>query len=531
MRRDLALKSFKSFLSLIGNDRICEPPQFRLAEFLQEFYDAEDVKIAVVMAPRGSLKTTLSSILYPLWIAMKNPNARFLLDSNVIEQSAERLTSIRQLIDNKDLLNLINPGMVNQEFEDNKLAFRIGTSTAIDAKEPTFKIGGINKEKTGGHCDYIVMDDVVTDQNYMPEPTKNSVIPHFKFMMPLLDDREDETGGKIIVVGTPYGASDGYAWLFKTLEDGGIKFMRYSESAYTPVSVDIASYKTEADFVAAGCVLNYPRILSFDKLKLNRAVMGSADFFSQFLMVLMPGEDAKFDVTKVMKINRNALPVSMRRYILTDEAGDPTQQNSPTKKDGDKTAILVVGVDSLGRVYLLDGVCARMSETEAIEFHLLYRKMYGVMLLAIEKTGLSNLGQHTRIALRREGVFAQVEDMKPATKSKFSRISDLDIIVNLGLLRVVTDCPVGDRLLYELSMVRIDGTLPENDDVIDALAWITTLLAKYGLPQADGAEAARDMEIKSCGDDRSLAAWKSNDRLYAARKIVGVPGVGEFSLS
>jgi hypothetical protein len=290
--------------------------------------------------------------------------------------------------------------------------------------------------------------------------------------------------------------------------------------------MDIGVVKTEVEFVERGGELLFPSILPFGKLKINRAMMGVSLFSSQYLLETLPSESAMFDVGKIMIVDPSGIPSELRRWIFVDPCGDPIDNGSARKRDGDNCAIAVLGVAGTGHVYLLDGVSDRLTETEAMEAIAFYCKTFAISCIGIERTGLGNLRNHLMEHFRRTGVFHLTEDIKPKGKSKFSRISDLLPFIDLGYFRISSEAGNREQFLWELARVKRDGTLPAKDDTIDAVSYFPEFLAKYGAPQGCGDE---DIEAElwrlSNGDQRHFEFWKSQK---LGRKTGEVVGVGDW---
>jgi hypothetical protein len=438
-----------------------------------------------------------------------------LIAGAVHEQAMERLAQIKKLILNKELFNLCFPDLFSLSNLANEKALSVNRDAAGDEKEASIVTSGLGGEKTGSHVNLSILDDLVSDLTSTKVGTEE-VVSYFKKMMPLLDGSSEKGSGKIFVVGTPWAEDDGYRWLVNTLEDAKIEYKYFTETAYTPVDMILTQYKDFDAFTSAGGALNYPTILPFSKLKLNAPLMGSTLFFSQYQMTVLPGEDGLFTMSQVKWVDRGSVPKEGRVYILCDPAGDPTEDNAPAKRDSDFVAIVVVRLTS-DAIYLIDGISERLTHTQAIEFMLAWFRLYKATLIGVEKTGLGTLGNQMRVEMRRLGMFAPVQDMKPKQKSKFSRVSDLSPFVELGMLRLVKGEPVCDVLYHQMSMVRRrmvskSSIGPKYDDVVDALAWITELMVSYGVP--DDAGTSEAMKIReSLGEDvRSSDYWVGAQR-------------------
>ena len=54
----------------------------------------DDSRRKIICVPRGTLKSTIASIAYPIWLLLKNPNLRILIDSELYSNSITYLRPI-----------------------------------------------------------------------------------------------------------------------------------------------------------------------------------------------------------------------------------------------------------------------------------------------------------------------------------------------------------------------------------------------------------------------------------------------------
>lgn len=122
-------------------------------------------------------------------------------------------------------------------------------------------------------------------------------------------------------------------------------------------------------------------------------------------------------------------PVLMNVYIL----GDPSKGKSKTS---DRTAIAVVGIDTAGNKYLLDGYCHRMPLSERWqklkELHRKWANQPGVQLLKVawERYGLQSDEEYFEEKMREDGVRFEILELNwtgdAGGESKKNRVSRLE---------------------------------------------------------------------------------------------------------
>lgn len=156
-------------------------------------------KLKLIVMPRGTMKTSIASIAYPLWLLTKNPNLRIMLDSEVYTNSMKRLREIRQVLDSRQF-KAIYGDWSGPVWNDSELIIKPRTKIQ---KEATIFASGIGASKTGNHCDVIIADDLNTPLNTNTKENAEKVYEHYKYYTSILDP-----GGTIVVIGTRYSNMD-----------------------------------------------------------------------------------------------------------------------------------------------------------------------------------------------------------------------------------------------------------------------------------------------------------------------------------
>jgi len=161
----------------------------------------------LIVMPRGTFKSSVCSIGYPIWSLLNNYDLRVLIDSELYTNSSNFLREIKQ--------HLASPKMVELygEFENrgcwNEGEIIIKQRKKV-VKEASITCSGIGAQKTSQHYDLIIADDMNSPKNSMTPEGRQKVIDHFKYYTSLL-----EPGGTIVVVGTRYADDDLIGWIEK----------------------------------------------------------------------------------------------------------------------------------------------------------------------------------------------------------------------------------------------------------------------------------------------------------------------------
>lgn len=162
--------------------------------------EQESVKNKLIVMPRGTFKSSVGSVAYPIWRLLRNPNLRILIDSEVYSNSKNFLREIRaHLIGNQKLIGIFG------EFKTanwNESELTIAQRTAIK-KESSITCGGIGTVKVGQHYDLIIGDDLNSQNNSATQEGREKVITHYRMYTGLLDP-----GGEKVIIGTRYAVND-----------------------------------------------------------------------------------------------------------------------------------------------------------------------------------------------------------------------------------------------------------------------------------------------------------------------------------
>lgn len=151
--------------------------------------------------PRGSLKSSLCSVAYPIWRLIKDPNERILIDSELYTNSKNFLREIKGHLAAEPLTNLFGPFRSrNQVWTEGQI---IIAQRNVIKKDASISCSGIGAEKTGSHYTAVIADDMNSKNNSNTREGRQKVIDHYRMYVSLL-----EPGGTLVIVGTRYATDD-----------------------------------------------------------------------------------------------------------------------------------------------------------------------------------------------------------------------------------------------------------------------------------------------------------------------------------
>jgi len=260
--RENFLRSFAYACRLLQDDGYIFDVHYDLADHLQTEFETGDTHRALVIMPRGSMKTTFASKFFPIWLAMKNPNIRILVVSNTETNAKQKVSEIKQIITTHPVISGLFPEVMPDMRVDKWSDACAMLNRTATFSEGTFEAAGIRTNITGRHYDVIIEDDTVApdlddlDRDIVL-PSRddiNQAIGWHKLAVPLMTDAY--RGGRL-VVGTRWCHDDLLEYiqdyektysLFsrKAIENGKPIIDRFDLVALEDIKVSLGSYMFSA---------------------------------------------------------------------------------------------------------------------------------------------------------------------------------------------------------------------------------------------------------------------------------------------
>lgn len=163
-------------------------------------------KRKLICVPRGTFKSSVASIGYPIWLLNNNPNLRILLDSELYTNSKNFLREIRTHMLSDNLTDIYG-SYDSSTWNESEIIVRNRTKIL---KDPSIAAGGIGTTKVGAHFDVIIGDDYNGPENSSTPEQRRKVIDHYQYNQSILDP-----GGIYVIIGTRYHEDDLIGWIIK----------------------------------------------------------------------------------------------------------------------------------------------------------------------------------------------------------------------------------------------------------------------------------------------------------------------------
>lgn len=179
----------------------------------------------IVVLPRGSFKSTLGSVAYPIWRLLRDPNLTVLLDSELYTNSKNFLREIKGHFQSEKMERIFGQ-QVGLKWDEGEIIVKGRTK---NIKEASITVGAIGTTKVGQHYQLIIGDDYNSQQNSETPEKCLKVINHTRYNLNILNP-----GGEYLWIATRYAERDIMGFLFndvlgeKYLAEGKLKL--YTES-------------------------------------------------------------------------------------------------------------------------------------------------------------------------------------------------------------------------------------------------------------------------------------------------------------
>jgi hypothetical protein len=170
-----------------------------------------NTKRKIICVPRGTFKSSIAAIVYPIWKMINNPNIRILIDSELYSNSITYLRAIKNHLESEEMTSLFGVFKNDSIWREDSILINQRTMTL---KEPTARAGGIGTRLIGQHFDFLCGDDYNSPQNTATKDQSQKVIDHFKYNLSIL-----EPTGEYVIIGTRYGEDDLIGWILREILD------------------------------------------------------------------------------------------------------------------------------------------------------------------------------------------------------------------------------------------------------------------------------------------------------------------------
>ena len=437
----------------------------------------------LVLLPRDHQKSSLVAYRVAHWIT-NHPDTTILYVSATADLAEKQLKFIKDIL-TSDIYMALWPEMVavSENSRERWTADEISISHPVRKKEgvrdPTVKAVGLTANTTGLHCNIAVLDDIVVPGNAYTQMGREQTRSFYSQLSSI-----ETTGAQEWVVGTRYHPAD----IYKEMID--MKEAYYEDNGEDFVEKDVFEVfervvETEGEFLWPKQRRKDGRMFGFDARELARKKAKYLDvtqFYAQYYNNPNTNENAMLDNSKFQHYDRTKLQNLSGSWYLDQKllnvyAGIDFAFSLSEKSD--YTAIVVVGADSDGKIYVLDIDRFKTNKISVMFDHTrkLYEKWKFKKLRAEISVGQIMIVEQFKDYMRQDGHYFTIDEHRP---SRHQGSKEERMIANLEpryASNVIWHYKGGNCQLLEEELMLAH---PEHDDIKDCLSSVCEIITVPG---------------------------------------------------
>jgi phage terminase large subunit-like protein len=447
---------------------------FEVPEFHREMYGfIPKIKRGLIAAPRGFAKSTITSVIYPLWLAVSQVSYKNIMIISASESLAvELVRKIKREIESNETILKLFGDMRTDKWSETHITIKGGVN--IVAR-------GAGAQIRGFRPDCLILDDIESDEGVESEEQRRKLKDWlFKSCLNTL-----LPSGQFLLVGTILSPISLLSDLLDTDNEWfKKKYMAYSDGV-----------------MEEGHEL-WKSLWPHSALKQRRAEIGSFAFSSEYMN--SPLEDGATAIKESQIKVWNELPENMTYWITLD----PAYSEESTS---DYKVAVVVGVDAEMNRYLIKVIRTHDSKVDYMKQVLNTWKMYSTDCVAV---GVPCSGTEREFYrsftefCHRSGNFPPFQELKNVFKSANNvgiRNKTKRIVASLQPLFEAGKYYIGpDHEEARNELLTIGSS--KHDDVVDAMAYVESIVMNLSSEDILPKQSERDRY----GDYQEVSIIPSN---------------------
>lgn len=307
-----------------------EGPHEAMVKFLDDEDDPRPELRKHIEMPRGAYKTSMLQG-FGMRRVLKDRNLRVLYGMETFDEAKKKLRFIKEHFETNSIIRDVWGNVCGSPWSVSD-GFTLKGRTMYRS-EPSFCGFGVDKNKTGGHYDICIPDDLVTKDNIKSSTGIESVLSTFNGLLFLLDP-----GCLLVPTGTRYGDEDLYGHIIANLP-------RF-KTLIIDCGMDLVT--DELDRVT---LEGEPRFKHLTREWLESQLENLNDiglFSSQYLNKPLSSAMMIFKRSQFACRKWESWMKNLSCYVLTDTAVSE-------KDEGCFSTFWLVGLDSQDNAYVIDG--------------------------------------------------------------------------------------------------------------------------------------------------------------------------------
>lgn len=445
---------------------------------IQEALDNSFPDKIVKAAPRGNAKSTIVSFVTVIWCAVYRKKKYILLISDTSSQANDFLLAIKQEFEDNDLLVGDFGSMQGLIWTNSDIILSNGIR--IQAFGAGKKIRG--RRHMQYRPDLVIGDDLENDENVESVDQRKKMFSWWtKAVSKAGDERTD-----FIVIGTIIHSDSLLAKLLKNPVYKAKKYQAIIKWSTSPlwdewerILVNLGNtnaitdaevfYKEHEAEMLEGTEVLWPEKEPYYNLMLQLISDGPASFSSEKQNEPLADEDRRFHPDWIKYYDQSEL---MGKHMFVVGYCDP----SLGKKGGDMSAIISLGMDDNGQVYVLDADLGKrhpdvIIETVVVKHEIFHYDVFGTEEVAFQEYFEDSLKKRMEEITRKDNRMALTIRGIKVHSDKILRIESLQPDVKSGRIKFRRD---QQNLIQQL----VNFPLADYDDGPDALEGAMRLLGR-----------------------------------------------------
>lgn len=422
-------------------------------------------KFVAIAAPRGHAKSTAITLSYTLASVLFRERKFVLLVSDTEAQSSFFLGNLKKELEaNEDIKKLFGVEKLVKDTEtDCIVEFDDGYKARIIAKGSEQKLRGINWDNM--RPDLIVIDDAENDEIVMNQDRRDKFRRWFNGALLPCRSRD----GVIRFVGTILHMDSMLERLMP--KEYNKENIRTELKIQTPMKANWYSAKYKAHNPDFSCILwsDYKDEKWLKHERENYISQGQGDIYSQeYLNYPIDEGNSYFRKSDLGSMRDDDFKITKNYYLSCDLAVS-------TKTRADYSVFIIGGMDSEGKLYIVDVVKERLDSLEIVQQILDLNKKYDPLFCVFEKGAItSSILPMLNVRMLEQNNYVTIHSIHPAT-DKVTRAQSIRARMRAGQVKFDKKA----EWFFQLEQECLRFPRDVHDDQVDALSLLGQALDKF----------------------------------------------------
>ncbi|HET8689240.1 MAG TPA: hypothetical protein VFM18_21725 [Methanosarcina sp.] len=421
--RELALNDLFFFARLVNPGYIYGDVHKEIFKWMEEYTlfgkGTSQTSNKLIMLPRAHLKSHMVAT-WCAWMITRHPEITMLYVSATAELAETQLYAIQNILGStvyqRYFPEYVHPQEgLRERWSVKKLSIDHEKRKIEGVRDATVATAGLTTNTTGWHADVIVADDLVVPENAYTEDGRDSVMKKASQFTSIRN-----AGGFTIACGTRYHPADIYS-TWKTQE---YEVYNQDDEVVDKKPVwDIKEYAVELDsiFIWPRSVRSDGKAFGFDMQTLSRIRAEYSDrvqFYAQYYNNPNESGSNRIERDKFQYYDKKYLKQVDGHWMFKGKKLNVYASIDfafSLNKKADFTAVVVIGIDSEGYIYVLD--IDRFKSDKISEYfnHIvaLHSKWEFRKLRAEVTVAQSIIVRDLKDRIREEGLRLSIDDFRP----------------------------------------------------------------------------------------------------------------------